>query len=211
MTTQIDHLVYACPNLNDAIEEMAALTGVRAAHGGQHPGAGTRNALLSLGQRRYLEIIGPDPAQPDPPEARPFGLDALRHPALRAWAARPDDLEAAMRAAQEMGVDLGEGVAGRRHTPDGALLQWRMTAAPDTDGPAIIPFLIDWGVSPHPSARAPGEVTLAQFVILTPDPDRVTRLFAALGLTVTVEQAAKEGLRAVLRGPTGAEVTLASD
>lgn len=211
MTAQIDHLVYACPNLDDAIEEMVALTGVRAAHGGQHPGAGTRNALLSLGQRRYLEIIGPDPAQPEPAEARSFGLDALRRPALRAWAARPDDLEAGMRAARGMGVDLGKLVPGRRHTPDGALLQWRMTSAPDVDGPAIVPFLIDWGVSPHPSGRVPGGVTLVQFVILTPDPDRVGRLFEALGLIVTVERAEKEGLRAVLRGPTGAEVTLTSD
>jgi catechol 2,3-dioxygenase-like lactoylglutathione lyase family enzyme len=211
MTAQIDHLVYACPNLEAAIEEMAAVTGVRAAAGGQHPGAGTRNALLSLGQRRYLELIGPDPAQPDPAGLRSFGLDALRRPALRAWAARPDDLEAAMRAARAMAVDLGELIPGRRHTPDGTLLQWRMTSAPDAEGPAIIPFLIDWGVSPHPSGRAPGGVTLAQFVILTPDPDRVTRLFEALGLTVTVEQAEKEGLRAVLRGPTEAEVTLTSD
>jgi hypothetical protein len=62
----IDHLVYATPDLDLGIEKIEWLFGVRATLGGQHPGAGTRNALVSLGLGTHLEIVGPDRTQPNP-------------------------------------------------------------------------------------------------------------------------------------------------
>ncbi|MEZ7125980.1 VOC family protein [Nonomuraea sp. AD125B] len=79
---ELDHLVYATPDLDATVAELERRLGVRAAVGGRHPGLGTRNRLIGLGGRSYLEVIGPDPEQEEPAGPRPFLINwgAARHP-----------------------------------------------------------------------------------------------------------------------------------
>lgn len=63
----IDHIIYAAPELQAAVDDIENRPGVRAAGGGQHTGQGTHNKVLALGPRTYLEIIAPirrNPSQP---------------------------------------------------------------------------------------------------------------------------------------------------
>ena len=79
---QIDHLVYATPDLEATVTALEQLLGVRASEGGRHPGRGTRNALLAIGPRSYLEIVGPDPEQHLLEHSTWFGIDALSGPKI---------------------------------------------------------------------------------------------------------------------------------
>jgi len=206
----IDHLVYACSNLEETVGAIADQTGVLASAGGQHPGLGTRNALLSLGPRCYLELLAPDPAQPPPAEPRPFGLDDLHGPALRGWAVAPANMDTAIQAARATGTDLGQPMAGLRHGPDGTPLSWRMTPPSEFNGLAIAPFLIDWDNGPHPAAQAPPGLVLADFVICVPEPDHITPLLHALGMAIHVEHAQAPGFWTAIHTPAGQELVLTS-
>jgi catechol 2,3-dioxygenase-like lactoylglutathione lyase family enzyme len=210
MTAAIDHLVYACPDLDATVAEMTRLTGIRPQGGGQHPGLGTHNALLSLGDRTYLEIIAPDPAQPGNGEPLPFGLDHLAVPALRAWAAAPSDLDAAVREARANGFDYGDIVTRRRRAPDNSELSWRMTTYPRDDAVAVLPFLIDWGQQRHPAQTAPPGLRLSELRILAPNARQVLRQLRATSIDLPVDQADAPALRAVLTGPGDTRVVLAS-
>ena len=114
LISRIDHIVYATPNLNRGVEEIEKLLGIRATPGGQHPGRGTRNALVALGLTAYLEIIAPDHEQPPPEEPRPFGLDGLKESKLVAWFVKGRDLERLREDAVRKGVPLGKVRSGSR-------------------------------------------------------------------------------------------------
>jgi hypothetical protein len=210
MTASIDHLVYACQHLGTEVDRIAALTGVRPAYGGQHPGLGTHNAVLSLGSRSYLEIIAPDPHQRRPDQPRPFGLDHMSASGLRAWAAAPDDFDAALQASLGGGFCYGPVVAGQRRSADGREITWRMTASSHGEANGAVPFLIDWTDSPHPAQTAPGGVALAEFRLASPDSGRLAARLLVLGLDLPVDAAPQSGLRAVLVGPGGQRVVLGS-
>lgn len=198
----MDHLVYAAPDLDEAVARVESLLGVEAVPGGRHPGVGTRNALISFGGERYLEIVAPDPDQEDPDRPRWFGIDELREPRLVTWCARTHDLEALVARAAAAGVDLGAVSAGGRRRPDGSELRW-MVSDPraERDG-GVLPFFIDWLDSPHPGEEE-GRCNFVSLRAWHPRPAQVARRLAALGLDMEVEEDTEARLQAVIRTPAG--------
>ncbi|WP_328444651.1 VOC family protein [Amycolatopsis sp. NBC_00438] len=202
----LDHLVYAGPDLAEAVARVKELTGVTPAPGGSHVGLGTANHLADLGAGAYLEVIGPDPAQPDPARPRPFGIDDLTEPALVAWAVRTTDLDATIKNARTHGFDLGDAIGMSRETAGGELLRWRLTP-PSLPG-TLRPFLIDWGGTPHPTTRDLPSLPLLMVTGAHPDPDSVLAVTDALGLELLVRRADRASLTAAVRTPEGRQVAL---
>jgi hypothetical protein len=203
LLTRLDHLVYATPDLSLGIETIDKLLGVRATAGGQHPGLGTRNALVALGPSSYLEIIGPDPDQPKPAGSRRFGIDELKAPRIVRWVAKGTELEKVTAAAAERNVKLGSVIPGSRRRPDGVLLSWRYTDPNTVVADGLVPFFIDWGSSPHPSATAARGASLVQVRGEHPDAERVRQLLEALGIDLRVQKGSSPAIVATVDGPRG--------
>jgi hypothetical protein len=199
----VDHLVWVTPDLARGVDEIEALTGVRASPGGKHPSWATRNALLSLGPGVYLEILAPDSSAPAPARERPFGLDRLERPRLATWAAREGDLAARIAAVAGIGIDLGEILSGGRVRPDGVELSWRLTSPRAMLERGVVPFLIDWGTSPHPSATAAPGLELLDLRAEHPEPERLQVLFESFRIELPIERAAQPALVAALDTPRG--------
>ncbi|OIJ63387.1 VOC family protein [Streptomyces mangrovisoli] len=184
----LDHLVLATPDLTATVADFARRTGVTPAPGGAHVDLGTRNHLVSLGGGSYLEIIGPDPERELPPGPRPFGLHTMARARTVSWAIGPPDLDAAITAARSRGYDPGPARPMSRRAPDGTLLQWRLTGGDTAHPSGLVPFLIDWGGSAHPSASGLPVTPLVSVTATAPDPDEIRPLLAALGTALELRE-----------------------
>src|SRR5260370_39799934 len=119
----LDHFILGCDDLDRGIDFVEKHTGVRAAFGGVHPGRGTRNALLSLGERRYLEIMAPDPAQSE--IVHYPRLRSMTDPRLIGWAAHPPDIAAGPKQLRENKVEFTGPDDGSRKRPYGRGRTWQ--------------------------------------------------------------------------------------
>ena len=179
----IDHLVYATDDLERTVAAFADRLGVLPTPGGRHLGWGTRNELVGLGDGTYLELVGPDRDQPDPDGPRPFGIDDLEGERLVTWCARPDGtIEQARARALAVGHDVGAVAEMSRRRPDDVLLSWRLTA-PVLAGRfgGVVPFVIDWLTSEHPTATLGAPLTLESLHLHTPHPREVSAVVDAIG------------------------------
>jgi hypothetical protein len=132
----LDHLVYGVQHLERGIDQFHRLTGVEPAIGGQHKGLGTHNAIFSLGDNTYFEIIAPDPSQGvDCAIPKWMGMDKSPLPRMLTWAVRVniDDRaqeEAAFDSAVIMagvaGYDAGDVGNFKRDVGDQGTLEWSL-------------------------------------------------------------------------------------
>ena len=198
-TAHIDHVILGAADLERAIDAFERLTGVRPVHGGKHP-IGTHNALASLGEQVYLEIIAVQPGAAPPsdfPDLRNFA-----NPTPIGWAVAGEAEGELRKKLTDGGFQLTPSMAGSRTTPSGATLRWSTFGLeqPVTDAP----FFIDWAPEvAHPSATSPKGCTLKRLTILGPHTEALDDLVKAVGLPVQVSKSSREGMRLELGCPKG--------
>jgi catechol 2,3-dioxygenase-like lactoylglutathione lyase family enzyme len=199
--TLLDHILLGSRDLEQGIAFVEQHTGVRAAFGGVHPGRGTQNALLSLGERRYLEIIAPDPKQSGVEQYSV--ISKLKEPGLIGWAAHRDDLGKFAEQLRQEGIGFEGPQAGSRQRPDGKVLRWTALRLKDDYG-GLLPFFIEWSQeSIHPSVDAPKGCTLRRFEATTPDAEELLHALSRVQVDLHVSTLDHPSLLASLSGPKG--------
>ncbi|MGG5807812.1 VOC family protein [Falsiroseomonas sp. CW058] len=198
---EIDHLVIGARTLEEGAAFVEAHLGARPVPGGTHEGIGTHNMLLGLGPDCYLEVIAPDPGQPQPPHPRPFDLDdpgtrmmLEAEPRLIAWVARTPVLDA-------VAARLGAGQAGEVRPWKRGDLSWRMAMPPQRqDMSNLIPALIQWDDGKGAAPRlADSGLRLRALEAEHPDVDAVRGALAQRGLEEAVRLRRSPHARLVAR------------
>ena len=196
----LDHLLWGFRDLDAAVADLHARTGVRATFGGHHPELGTQNALARLGHGRFLEVLAPAPALPAGGLARQ--LAGMQAPALIMWAVGTRDAGAVAARAEAAGLSATV-VDGHRAHPGGGLVRWRNVFVAGHGGGTLVPFFVEWDGPHHPSEEAAPGMELVEFTVETPDPEPLRAVLRVLDVRVGVRKGRHDRLRAALDTPRG--------
>jgi hypothetical protein len=202
---KIDHIVFAVEHLETAVTEIEKKIGVKALVGGHHKNFGTKNALIKLNDRMYLEILAADDTNPDVLPPRWMGIDALTKNRITRWAITSTNLERDSALLNRFNASMAQVSEGSRQLFDGSLLRWKLIlplALPEVE---LIPFSIDWGGSDnHPTDNLPNMgCQLLELYGTHPQPTIFNNIFEQLGVNLRIEEDEHIQLKAVLKGPEG--------
>lgn len=129
----LDHIVIAVADLAATIRDYTAL-GFTVLTGGEHPGRGSRNALVIFADGAYFELIAFTRPVPD---FRWWNVLQRDGEGFVDFALLPGDVDLAVKAARGRGLAMGDPEDGGRQRPDGVSVAWR-NARPDASD---LPFL----------------------------------------------------------------------
>ena len=169
-------------------------------YGGKHPG-GTHNALVSLGDGMYLEILAVQ-------EGVTVQGDSARLKAMKTltpigWAVSSNDTAQLRKRLSAADIAVSEPVGGSRTTPTGSKLSWQSFLLDESS--AEVPFFIVWSEqTAHPSTTSPSGCKLRQWSIASPRVKELERLRQALDLRVDAAEAKAPSMRLSLTCPKGA-------
>ncbi|HEX2542715.1 MAG TPA: VOC family protein [Caldimonas sp.] len=203
MPLRLDHVIYAGRDLDTLMSGFAALTGVAPVRGGRHPGLGTRNALASLGDDVYFELLAVDPEQATALAGTLGGrIDALPSPRLLAYMLKGAGLERQQEILARHGIasDLFD---ASRNTPDGRTLRWRLLVPRDNAWGDWVPKFIDWLDTVHPATTSVPGCRLETFEMGHPDAARLNELLAELGADLVAQTADQPFFQLRLQTPRG--------
>ena len=202
--SSLDHVILGCADLDGGIRFVEERTGVRAALGGVHPDRGTRNALLSLGERHYLEIMSPDPNVKAVQAWAARQLDLLRglpNPRLIGWAVHPNDIDGLAKKFRESGLQVQGPWPGSRTRPDGRVVSWKSFSLAD-DRHGLLPFFIEWSKdSVHPSSDAPSGCHIERFALAASDEEELSKTLRRIEVEAPVEHSQTPEIRLRIGGP----------
>ena len=197
VSVQIDHIIVGISGLKKGMDQFEKLSGVRPSFGGEHPGYGTHNALVSLGENIYLEIISTKPGIKniffkDSPELTPLG-----------WAASTDNITRLKEKLLAKGFKTTDPVKSSRFQQNGSKLEWKTVfiSEPEIKG---APFFIEWSKrSVHPAETAAKGCKLKSLELYTSDAEKLKELLKELDLNIKVTNSSSTAVKITMKCPKG--------
>ena len=193
---QLDHVLFAVALASAS--RLPRQYGLEPYEGGRHPGWGTANWIVPLGDA-YVELV----AVVDEGEARGSAFGRWVAEAVRAgggpigWAVRPDDLDA---SAARLGLDIAD---GSRTTPAGERVEWRSAGIEEAARRPWLPFFIEWGdPASFPGATASPDAVVVR-VELEGEADELSDWLGVHSLPIEVRPGAAGVTALVLDGASG--------
>ena len=195
----------------DAATSRFEASGFAVLDGGVHPGLGTANRVIPLGNA-YLELLGV--IDRDEAEASAFGRSLIERTAdgdrLTRWSIRTEHIEL---VSERLGL-VPE--PRRRLRPDGTMLTWRSAGIDLSLRDAWLPFFMQWDdPAQYPGAipvvHPVGECALAWLEVSTPDPERLARWIGDADDLPLRRGGGGEGIDAVAISTPGGEVIVRGD
>lgn len=199
----VDHLVYAVPDLEKAMADIEKKFGVAPVMGGRHRSQGTHNALIHLGGKSYLEIIAPDPSNDTFSGERWMGLDLITEPTITRWAVKSNDLNRDRKYLRTVDPNLAELKGGKRKKPDGTVLKWKATITYPDPKVEILPFVIDWKGEDHPTNDLPQICKLKKLQATAPMPYMVETAISSLNIDMKIGVTDEPSITAWIETPNG--------
>lgn len=204
MTRKLDHIVYAVPDLEKAMADFEKMTGIAPVFGGYHTTQGTKNALVNLGNKAYLEFLAIDPQNTDIVAPRWMGIDLIQQPLITRWALKSDDLKKDSIIVKNYHQSMGKIKGGQRKTTNQQLLQWEMIMPLATPKVELIPFFCDWQNSEiHPTDSLPQQGAFKQLQLTHPTPDKFISTLKELSLDLAVFPKNNISIKATIETPKG--------
>ena len=201
---KIDHIVYAVPNLEEAIGDLEKRLGIQPTFGGYHTTKGTKNALVNLGNECYLEILAIDEKNTNIKAPRWMGVDLAGPPQITRWSLKSSQLVQDSQIIQGYHPEMGVIEGGQRKMTDGRLLTWNMIlplAAPRVE---LMPFMTDWQRSDiHPARELPKTCKLEGLQFYHPSPESISGYFDQLGLEVNILKSEQVEIKIGITCPKG--------
>lgn len=201
-TPAVDHVLLATPDLEVASHALSDRYGLISVEGGQHPGWGTANRIVPVGDA-YLELIAV--VDERVAERSAFGRwVAGAHAPICGpigWAVRPRSLD---EVAERLGLAVDDGA---RTTPSGEVLTWRLAGVDCAVAEPLLPFFIEWGVNTRHPSRADAEDSNDAVEIirleLTGDADRLRAWLDDDACPVVLDPGPSGVRKVVLSTPSG--------
>lgn len=146
----IDHAVLAVPELKPAMGRLSEALGLTIEPGGEHPGAGTHNAIAQFPDGSYLELLALHDASLARKSAGGRRLLARldQGGGWLGYALGTENLDRTIAQLRSRGVVISNAEALQRRRPDGTELRGRAAFLEDDAHGGLLPFVIQHDAPP---------------------------------------------------------------